>query len=272
MPMMGSRLTGWLLAATVLAPASAPWQEASTNSPGWPCGAKLDSSYFAVAEATGGQVWVTPPDELVKTAVPLVALGDHRQTLFRRLGPMDAGTHEFRVPIDASVESVVFSMFAQCLKSADVRSPSGGRAGEVSDVSSRAWRVVVMKQPETGVWTIRVDGSGLVAVSVQGRSALEIAQVQFGVVGSTVLDHSPRPGVENVVLIQLDGATTQLEVSLVDATFKKIAPLPLTPGPTEGAYLSRFTPGAAPFRVLVEGKDANGVAFQRLHAPLFTLE
>jgi hypothetical protein len=33
--------------------------------------------------------------------------------------------------------------------------------------------------------------------------------------------------------------------------------------------VSRFTAGAAGFRVLVQGKDANGALFQRLHAALF---
>jgi hypothetical protein len=72
--------------------------------------------------------------------------------------------------------------------------------------------------------------------------------------------------------MEMTGATTQIEAWRVDATLRKIAPLPLTAGPMEGTYLSRFTPDAAPFRVLVEGKDAKGMSFQRLHAPLFTPE
>ena len=269
---MGSRLIGWLLAATLLAPSSAAWQQqASSTRAGWPCGAKLDASYFAVAEATGGQVMLTPPEELPKASVPLAAFGEHRQTLFRRLGPMNDGTHEFRVPIDSSVESVVFSMSVQCLQSADVLSPSGTRpqGDGATDFNSRAWRVVIVKRPEPGVWTMRVGGSGLVGVTVQGRSALAM-QVAFGAVDSPTLARSPQFGVETVVTIHTEGATSQVEASLVDATFQKIAPLPLETGPTEGTYLSRFTPATTPFRVLVEGRDANGVSFQRLHAPLFT--
>lgn len=273
MQMMYSQFAGWLLAATVLAPSSAPWQQQTPGTRAdWPCGAKLDAAYFAMAEATGGHVWLTPPDELPKTAAPLAAMGDHRQTLFRRLGTLNAGTHEFRVPIDPSIESVAFSMSVQCLQNVELLSPSGvfGQASDVNDFSSRAWRVVVVKRPEPGIWTIRAAGSGFVGVIVQARSALRMTQVQFGVGESTTLVHSPRPGRENVVWIGIEGATSQVEASLVDATFRRIAPLPLTAGPLEGTYLSRFTPGAAPFRVLVEGKDANGVSFQRLHAPLFT--
>lgn len=272
MQMMYSQLA-WVLAATVLAPSSAPRQDqVSSIRVDWPCGERLDATYFATAEATGGHVMLTPPEELPKAGAPLAALADHRQTLFRRLGSLNAGTHEFRLPIDSSVESVVFSMSVQCLQNADVLSPSGVRwqGNDVSDFKSRAWRVVIVKRPDPGVWIIRVAGNGLVGVTVQGRSALEIAQVEFGAVDSTTLAHSPRLGVDNIVRIAMNGVTTPVEASLVDATFRKIAPLPLTAGPMEGTYLSRFTPGAAPFRVLVEGKDANGASFQRLHAPLFT--
>lgn len=269
--MICPRLTGLLLAATVLAPLRATQEEPRAPA-GWPCGAKVDMSYFAMAEATGGQVWLTPPDELPKTGGPLAAFWDHRQTLFRSLGPMDAPTQEFRVPVDSSVESVVFSMFVQCLQNAEVLSPSRGPGGESSDARSRAWRVLVVKRPEVGVWTIRVSGSGLVGVSAQVRTALEIAQIQFGVGGTTTLARSPRQGVENLVFIDMRGAARQVEASMVDATFRKIAPLTLTAGTREGTYQARFTPSAAPFRVLVEGKDANGIAFQRLHAPLFTPE
>jgi hypothetical protein len=72
------------------------------------------------------------------------------------------------------------------------------------------------------------------------------------------------------VTIGISGRATEVQASLVNAASRRIAPLPLTAGETEGRYLSRFTPGTQGFRVLVEGKDANGVPFQRVHAPLFT--
>jgi hypothetical protein len=46
--------------------------------------------------------------------------------------------------------------------------------------------------------------------------------------------------------------------------------LPIEPSETEGTYLSRFTPGTEPFRLVMTGNDANGVAFQRMSAPLVT--
>jgi hypothetical protein len=187
---------------------------------------------------------------------------------------MKPGVHEFHVPIDSSVESVLFSISVQCLQTADVARPSGAPVGgaEVTDFSNfRAERMVIVRRPEPGTWTIRAAGSGIAGVVVQGRGALGIAQVQFGAIGSTVFTPVPLPGVENAIRIGIRGRATQVEASLVNAAFRRIAPLPLTAGETEGSYLSRFTPGVDGFRVLVEGKDADGVPFQRVHAPLFTL-
>jgi hypothetical protein len=78
------------------------------------------------------------------------------------------------------------------------------------------------------------------------------------------------PAAENALKIALSGHATQVDASLVNGAFRRIAPLPLTAGETADSYVSRFTPGAEGFRVLIEGKDADGVPFQRVHAPLFT--
>jgi hypothetical protein len=70
------------------------------------------------------------------------------------------------------------------------------------------------------------------------------------------------------VRIGLSAPAGQIQASLVNAAFRRIAPLKLTPGRTENTFVSRFTPPADAFRVMVEGKDANGLPFQRVHAPL----
>ena len=69
----------------------------------------------------------------------------------------------------------------------------------------------------------------------------------------------------------MDGKVAEIRASAVSGGLRKIADLPLEPGETDGSYRSRFQPGAEPFRVLVEGVDANGVAFQRMTAPLLLI-
>jgi len=249
-------------------------QQTSTARSGWPCGARLDSSYFQVTEGSGGHLLLLAPGEIGDSAGLLTEFDKHRQTIFRLAGTINPGVHEFRVPIDSTVESVLFSISVQCLQTADVTRPSGaplaGGSEGVTDFSNfRAERMVIAARPERGIWTIRVAGSGVAGVMVQARSSLGI-EIQFAAAGSTAFTGAPSAGVENVVKIGVSGRATEVHASLVNAALRRIAPLTLTAGETEGTYLSRVTPGTQGFRVMIEGKTADGVPFQRVHAPLFT--
>ena len=245
-------------------------QQAPNTRSGWPCAARLDTSYFHIAEGSGGHLLLLAPEEIGDSASLLIAFGSHPQTIYRLAGSLKAGLHELRVPIDPSVESVLFSISVQCLQVAHVLRPSGQLAGgdDVTELSSfRAERMVIVKRPEPGIWTIRVSGSGVSGVVAQARSAIGIAQVQFAPPGSTTFTAVPTAGVENTVRIYVGGKPSEIKASLVSGEFRRIAELPLEAG--DGFYLSRCTPGADGFRILIEGKDADGVAFQRMHAPLF---
>ena len=264
-----------LLAAAVLVAPTLIGAQQQTSNPrtGWPCGARLDLSYFQVAEGSGGHLLLLAPEEIGDSATLLTALGSHRQTIFRLAGSLTFGVHEFPVPIDPSVDSAVFSISAQCLQVAHVLRPSGLPAsGEgVTDLSNfRAQRMVIVARPEPGTWTIRIAGSGLAGVVAQARSAIAISEVRFAPAGSNIASAIPKGGVENVVRMQISGKVTDIQASVVSGEFRKIADLPLDPGETDGSYVSRFTPGPQGFRVMIAGKDAEGVAFQRLHAPLLT--
>jgi hypothetical protein len=245
-------------------------QQPSNSRAGWPCGARLDTSYFQVAEGTGGHLMMLAPEEIRGSAALLTAFQSHRQTIFRLAGLLKPGVHDLKVPIDPSVESAVFSISVQCLQVAQVLRPSGLQASgdDVTDLwNFRAQRMVIVARPEPGMWTLRVSGNGVSGVVVQARSAIGIS-VQFARAGSTTFTASPVADVENVVKIQISDKVTEVRASLVSGDFRKIGELPLEAGETDGSYLARFTPGTESFRVLVTGKDATGVPFQRMHAPL----
>ena len=269
-------VTAWLVAAAALAiqPVTDAQEQPSTRVPNSPCGVRIDPVFFDSAEASGGTVTMIAPGEPGNLDAALAVSIDHPQTIFRfAAAEMTPGVREFRVPIDASVDSVVFFLSVQCLQTADITRPSGAplAAGDGVTVSSfRAIRAAIVKRPETGVWTLRVAGTGMASVMVTARSDLALDAVQFAAAGSTDFTRQPLPGVENAVLILLSGSTTEVKASVVDAAFRRIAPLPLTPHPSGLGYTSRFTPGAVGFRVLVEGKDAGGVPFQRVQAALQT--
>jgi hypothetical protein len=248
-------------------------QQAARPRGNWPCGARIDPSYFQVAEGTGGHLLLLAPEEIGDSATLLTALGAHPQTLHRLAGSLTPGLHEFQVLVDPSVESVLFSISVQCLQVADILSPSGAAPSgdDVVDLSNfRAERMVIVKRPEPGVWTLRLSGSGVSGVVVQARSSIGITDVQFAPVRSTNFSPFPTTDVENVVKIRLRGRARELRGSLVSGVFLPVASLPLERDDTDGSYLSRFTPGPEGVRVLIAGKDDDGVAFQRMYAPLIT--
>lgn len=250
-----------------------PAQQTSNPPAGWPCGARLDPSYFKVAEGSGGHLLMLAPEEIADSAPLLTAFGSHPQTVFRLAGSLKSGVHELQVPVDSTIESVVFSISVQCLQVAQVLRPSGVPAsGEgVSDLSSfRAQRLVTVHKPEPGLWTLAVSGSGVSGVVVQARSAIGIAQVEFAPAGSTTFSALPSAGVDNEVRIRISGKATDLAASIVGGDLQKIVDLAREAGSEDGLYVSRFAPPPRGFRVLVRGKDAEGLPFQRLHAPLLS--
>ena len=248
-------------------------QQSSTTRGGWPCGGRLDTSYFQVAEGTGGHLLLLAPEEIGDSAALLTAFGSHSQTIFRLAGSLNPGLHEFQVPIDSTVESALFSISVQCLQVAEVVPPSGGFASRegVTDLSNfRAERMVIVTRPERGVWTLRVSGSGIGGIVAQARSSIGVGRVEFAPAQSARFAATPSPGVENAVRVRISGDVTDVQASIVNGASKKIATLPREADESPESYVSRFTPGAEGFRLLITGKDAEGLAFQRMSAPLIS--
>jgi hypothetical protein len=264
------------LATTAVLAASAPanaQQQTPAARTAWPCGGRLDSSYFRVAEGTGGQLFLVAPDEIAESAPLLTAFNNHPQTIFRLAGTVTPGLHDFPIPIDPSVESVVFSVSVQCLDAAYVLQPSGELASGdgVRDVSGfRAQRLVIVKRPQPGIWTVRVAGRGVSGVIVQARSPVGISNLEFAPAQGTTFTALPTFGVENALRMQITGQLAEFQASLVSGVDVPLGPLPVSAGDTEGSYVARFTPSSEGFRVMIVGRDAKGFAVQRMFAPLFT--
>jgi hypothetical protein len=259
-----------VLAASV--PAGAQQQTPNARA-AWPCGGRLDPSYFRVAEGTGGQLLLLAPDEIADSAPLLTAFTNHPQTIFRLAGTVTPGLHDFQIPIDPSVESVVFSVSVQCLDAAYVLQPSGELASgaDVTDVSGfRAQRMVIVRHPQAGVWTVRVAGRGVAGVIAQARSPLGIANLEFAPAQGTTFTALPTFGVENALRMRISGQLAQFQASLVSGVDALLGALPISAGDSEATYVSRFTPNSEGFRVMIVGKDSDGFAVQRIYAPLFT--
>jgi hypothetical protein len=216
-------------AAAVLSGAQ---QQPSNTRAAWPCGGRLDPAYFQVAEGTGGHLLLLAPEEIGDSTPLLTAFTGHPQTIFRLAGSVTPGLHDFQIPIDPSVESVMFSVSVQCLEAAYVLQPSGALAGgnDVTDLSNfRAERMVIVRRPQPGVWTVRVAGRGVAGVAVQARSPVGIAQVGFAAAQSTRFTPLPTFGVENTLRMRISGRLEQLQGSLVSGVDLRLATLSISP-------------------------------------------
>ena len=159
-----------MLAVPLLAGAQ---QQTPNPRSGWPCGARLDPSYFRVAEGTGGHLLLLSPEEIGDSTALLTAFTAHPATIFRLAGAVTPGLHEIAVRIDSSIDSVLFSISVQCLQTADVVRPSGAAAigDDVTLLPNfRAEHMVIVRRPEPGVWTLRVVGSGIGGIVVQAAA------------------------------------------------------------------------------------------------------
>jgi hypothetical protein len=270
----GAALAALVLLSTPMLLASPSQQQQPNRGAGWPCGARLDPSYFQIAEGSGGHLLMLAPEEIGDSAALLIAFGNHPQTVFRLAGSITAGLHEFSVPIDSSIESVLFSVSVQCMQLVEILRPSGAAvsAGDgVTDYATfRGQRMAIVSRPEPGPWTVRVSGSGVSAVVVQAQSAIAIGQVEFAPVPAATFSPIPAFGVENAVRIRVSGPASGVRAALVSGVLQLIANLRLSPEESAGSYLTRFSPGPGSFRLLVSGTDDRGFAFQRMHAPLLT--
>jgi hypothetical protein len=257
-------------AATLL---TAAQQQTGNRPSAWPCGARLDLSYFRVAEGSGGHLLLLAPAEIGESANLLIALGAHPQTVFRTAGTMQPGVHEIAIPIDSTIDSLLFSAGMQCLQTAQVIRPSG-QVPVGDDVTEflnfNAEHLTVVRQPEPGVWTLRVAGSGISGIVVQARSTLGITQLDFAPSPGTTFTPIPRAGVENIVRIRMSGQASNLGAFLVNGAFERMEDIALAAGNEPGTFVGRLNAVSAAFRVGVTGIDEHGHAFQRMSAPLLT--
>jgi hypothetical protein len=282
----GVRVAGCaLVAMSVLAAAPATaQQQVSRERPAWPCVSRPDPAYVRTAEATGGQVFLFDKSEIGESAALMIASSTHTETIFRVSGSVTDGVHDFVVPIDSTVESVMISVSLQCLQVADITTPSGAslRANDpgVNYHQFEAGRMVTVATPAPGAWKVTVSGRGLFFLVVQAKTALTLATARFVAPGG-------RPGHEGLFPVKGSlpaGSARLLEVDLHgaahDVTFRFVSSqgdnlqdlvLPRQEGGSEDdqTYVGEVTPKAAEYRLQVSGVDGKGLPFTRMHAPLF---
>lgn len=245
----------------------------------------VDPEYFRTAEESGGQLYMLDPSEM-EHVVELSNLGLQglTETVFRAGGALDDDAREFVVGLDAGVERIAFVVFVECKDSVKIISPSGREAADeayLADQRLRAGRFLTVNTPLTGVWRVRVEGSGKFSVAVLAKSQLALRSLQFVESQGGAAEESASSGkslraaagaAQNVrAWLSGRAGAAQLKLMAADGTTIQSVALEKVSGGEEndGAeFVGVFKVPAQQFRVAVEGLDGRGLHFQRTHPPL----
>jgi hypothetical protein len=236
--------------------------------PGWPCNGRPDPSYFRIAEGSGGQFFFFHPSEVADSGALMAAAMSHGATVLRAGGQLATGLHEFPVPVDR-VDSLLFSLSVQCLQVAEIVRPSGAglQAADpgVEYHQYEAGRIVTVLQPDPGEWRVRMSGTRLFLITVQAKAELSIEAPRF------VPEGPLQAGLARVLRFSARTDAQDVHARLVTQGFQDMAAIPLriVRDETGEDFVGDLVLPARPFRLVVTGRDADGLPFQRVHAPLF---
>ena len=249
---------------------------------GWPCagGRAVDPSYVAIAEGTGGHLYMLGPSEMAQSGTLMAWNLTHKVTVFRAMGEMREGAaeREFSFPVDSSIESLLLTVSLQCPESVSILAPPGVEAaGERLDF--RAGRALRVVHPTPGQWKLRLAGRGVFFVTAEAVSELSLEEARFvepggrpGHEGLFPVKTPPARGSQGLWELDLAKAPRGVRVRLVASdgrTLERLEVEPESEGGGGSSLLVRVPLLRHPaFRILVEGVDERGWPFQRMHAPL----
>ncbi len=258
-------------------------QPTNQPQPGWPCvaGRAVDPAYIEVAENTGGQVFLFDRSEAGRSLVLMRETRKHEEVVFRAMGTLPAGYRDFDVPVDTTIESLLFAVSLQCAQSISIYRPSGAElhssdAG-VDDNRYKAGRIVAMSRPEPGPWRVRIAGAGLFFTVVQARSPISLNSAGFVEVGGRPghpgyfpIKAPVRLNVPQMLSASVSGArvTALRLIGSSGETLQRIEPEPRDGSTDEEESMAPVTPSQPNFRVAVEGRDASGFPYQRVYSRL----
>jgi len=249
------RQVSLLLLTAVLMCAQNGQQE---SRPGWPCvsGRAVDPAYLETSESTGGQVFLFQKDEIAQSTPALMATSTHPATIFRAIGNF-SGLREFQFKVDSTVESLLVLVSLQCRKEIAVLRPNGQEMSSYN--SSRATdlktgKILRVDFPESGVWKLKISGSGLFVFSVMAKSSVKLSALQ--------LLAEPRVGIRRDIEVNLRGDVSDVKVQLVSAAGEPQSEA--EPAAENGGYRLAVAPQTERFRVRILASDANGRPLERM--------
>lgn len=225
---------------------------------------KINATLLKAAEDSGDPYAMLLPSETSKAA-PLI---EHAKTadtgVLLVYGELKGGKREFAVPVDSTMQLLTLSIFIQCLGSVTVVDPAGTQVGagpHVEQASFHSGQLMNVTEPQTGLWRIRVEGSGTYAITAMAKSTIRFTGAEFA--GNPL-----KAGTQKLqAVLQGDFSTVQFVLMTMDGmpSVFKMAVDPNKPGGFTGDVV--LPP--EPFRIIAEGADNNGLIYRRFFPTLF---
>jgi hypothetical protein len=212
---------------------------------------RADPAVIRISEASGGQVLLLSPQEIADPAIARAQPGFNDQTILRASGTLSGRVHEFTAPVERGVRSLQFTVFAECVKTVTVMAPSGR---EVEGARFSSGRIVMVDGPEPGAWKVRLSGTGYYSAIAQAKGAIALALPRFDPAGGKIEAH-------------LGGEFDSAQFLLLARDGSVVRPVHLERSGSD--FRGALAAPDEPFRIGVEGKDAAGFAFRRVHPALF---
>lgn len=252
------------------------------NSKGWPCARKIDPSYIMIAEESGGQVQLFQPSEASGSMTLLESqLAGNEETIYRTSGELN-GEKESTIQVDVTIESITFSAFVQCMKNISIFDPSGVEflSGTSNSKDSRfiSGRIVTVKEPARGKWTIRTEGEGYFSVIAEAKTDLSM-EAEFVELGGRPahegyfpIQRQPKMNTEEKLSITLDGKVTGAVLRILSREGELLKTQPLEQSYQDEdstEYIVPVTIESETFRIQVNGVVENGDRFERFQSRLF---
>jgi hypothetical protein len=254
----------------------------------------IDPAYLATASATGGQVFFLNRFSETGAIFPLVTsqVGGPQVNIIHGAGTLST-SRDVQFPVDSMITSLTVSTSLDSVVSITLKRPDGtlvapGDPGiSVTTVSRGA--IYLITAPQSGNWQLHIEGSGAYSVDARGKTTRDlIRQIpnlsSFDFVtltgriaheGYFPIPGQPVVGDTQTVVARLNGAANNVNFSLVTEAGDPLQPLTLNQGDPNAIpddFVGTLALPSQPFRVMATGKDAGGIAFQRIIPVLFRPE
>jgi hypothetical protein len=250
------------------------------------CG-PADPTYIRTAEESGGQPLFLAPGEVAKSfaLVSELTRSNHVTLLWAR-GELSEG-HDFVVPVDSTVERLVFSLsFDTAGGKLAALDPAGK---EVTSETAGAvitplncGDIVTVAPPPPGKWHVRVTGKGRFWLEASGVSDIFMVDAEFvhlagrpGHEGYFRIPGEPVAGEPAMLRVELSGKTRNVQFHLISPEAETLQPVTMkadSVGSDESEYFGELSLPASPFRLVVAGEDESGHSFERVFSSLFHSE